>query len=127
MLGGILSSHFRDSIFETGCRPSESIKLAAKHNESDGDTMVARLWGKTCNATRKNRLIYMSDGAYEIVARLSKGYPRGPLFTHLPSDKSERLIRTTRFSGDFRKMVAGLLVGLPGSMVVPYPHHWSFR
>jgi integrase len=122
MLGGILSPRFRDFmtfLFETGCRPSEARKLTAQNIEIESGTRVARIWSKSSNATRQYRRIYMSEKAAEIVTRLSKEYPRGPLFRTRAGNPWNRNSINNQIIG-IRKRT-----GL-GKEAVPYAlrHHW---
>jgi integrase len=61
---------------ETGCRPSEVARLEATH--LSGDIVV--LAGKTTRATGRLRTIYLTDRAKEIVDRLARENPAGPIF-----------------------------------------------
>jgi integrase len=72
---------FRDMIefmWETGCRPSEAMRLEAKH--LDLTRAVARMESKTTRKTRRLRVIYLNERASEIAATLADRNPKGPIF-----------------------------------------------
>jgi integrase len=122
MLDGILSPYFRDFmtfLYETGCRPSEAIRLTAHHLELDDGARVARIRGKTTGKTGKFRIIYMSDRAAEIVKRLARQHPRGLLF------RNEDGNGWTRYAINNQMMRLRHRTGL-GKEAVAYAlrHHW---
>jgi integrase len=122
MLDGILSPYFRDLmtfLYETGCRPSEAMRLTAQDLELDEGSRIARICGKTTRKTGRLRIIYMSDKATEIVKRLSEKYPRGLLFRN--EDGNE----WNRFAVNCQMIRLRRRTGL-GSEAVAYAlrHHW---
>ncbi len=107
LLDGIRSDEFRQFLvmaLETGCRPGELVSLTAANISEDGQTAIVS--GKT-----KQRRIYLSSKAREILQPLQIRYPTGPLLRN--TQGGEWTIRG--IGSSFER--AGLRVGVK---VVPY-------
>jgi integrase len=70
---------FLQALWYTGARPGELAKVEARHFE-EGLWRLDSTEHKTGRVTGKDRLIGVADELSEIVERLSKQYPEGPIF-----------------------------------------------
>src|SRR5205814_1714802 len=73
--------------YETGCRPSEAYNMASRYyHEKDhcfiypGKPKADEFVWKNAKRTGKDRAIYLTAKAIEVVERLLKQYPDGPIF-----------------------------------------------
>jgi integrase len=72
---------FRDYlnfVWETGCRPQEAAKIAARHLDEDGCRLV--LPPSESKGKKAARVIYLNATAMQIVKRLCKTHAEGPIF-----------------------------------------------
>jgi integrase len=72
---------FRDLVlfsFEAGCRPQESRLIEARHLKPEHRRV--EIPPKEAKGKKRWRVIYLSDAAFTIVARLAEEHPTGPLF-----------------------------------------------
>lgn len=72
---------FRDLVvltWETGCRPQELLRVEARHVDARNQRWVFPQ--KESKGKRAPRIVYLSEKALEITARLVAVYPTGPLF-----------------------------------------------
>ncbi len=102
-------------IWETGCRPQEAAKIAARH--LDGDRLV--LAPSESKGKKVSRVIYLNAKALEIVNRLMKKSPEGPIFLNTqgrPWNKNSVRCR-------FRNMH----VGIEGLCAYTFRHTWCNR
>ncbi len=79
---GVANPRLRDYLtmmHETGCRPSEVARMEAAHVQGE----VVMMPSKTSRVTGKIRAIYLTEGAREIIARLSAAHPKGPIFRNM--------------------------------------------
>lgn len=70
---------FLQAMWFTGARPGELAKVESRHF-SDGLWRLDPTEHKTGRVTGKDRIIGVAEGLHEIVDRLSKLYPEGPIF-----------------------------------------------
>ena len=70
---------FLQAMWFTGARPGEIAKIEARHFK-DGLWMPEPSEHKTGRVTGKDRVIGVCDELYEIVDRLTKKHPTGPIF-----------------------------------------------
>lgn len=64
--------------WETGCRPQESLRVEARHVDLKNQRWV---FPKSESKTKRiARVVYLTDTAFEITARLVRTYPTGRLF-----------------------------------------------
>ena len=66
------------TVWETGCRPQELFGVEAHNVDEPGKRWVFKI--KDSKGRRKSRVVYLSDPALEVSARLAKEYPAGKLF-----------------------------------------------
>lgn len=72
---------FRDFVkvmLSAGSRPEEMFKVEARHFDPEHRRLALEI--KDSKGRRRSRVIYLPDVAHEVVARLAKRYPEGPLF-----------------------------------------------
>lgn len=80
-LAAIPDEGFRDLVavsWETGCRPQESLRVEARHFDAE-----KRMWifpKSESKTKRKARVVYLTESASNICARLASQNPTGPLF-----------------------------------------------
>ena len=79
MLALTRDEEFRDLLivtWEIGCRPQESLRVQAVHFDlANQRWVIPRTPGKP-----DNRVVYLTDAAFEITKRLAAKHPKGPLF-----------------------------------------------
>lgn len=81
LLTHVKDEPFRDLLtfaYEVGCRPQEARRIEARHLKPDQrrvEIPPAEAKGK-----QRWRVIYLSDAAFEVVTRLARLRPTGPLF-----------------------------------------------
>ncbi|MCY2962669.1 MAG: tyrosine-type recombinase/integrase [Planctomycetota bacterium] len=78
---------FRDLIvtaWETGCRPQEVTRVEARHVELTGSRWIFPV--KESKGKKRQRIVYLTDGALEITKRLMRENPEGPLFRNRNGD-----------------------------------------
>lgn len=81
LLTAIPDEAFRDLViltWETGCRPQESLRVEARHVDSERNRWVFPT--QEAKGRRKPRIVYMTDAAMEITKRLASQNPTGPIF-----------------------------------------------
>lgn len=81
LLAASMPGWFRDAIeviYYTGCRPSEVYRMTAAH--VDLEARCWRLHGKTTKRTGRMREVYFPTRIRQILSRLMKRHPTGPLF-----------------------------------------------
>ncbi|MCR9116902.1 MAG: tyrosine-type recombinase/integrase, partial [bacterium] len=84
LLSYVRNSSLRDLIettWETGCRPQESLRVEARHVDLDQRRWVFSQ--SESKGKRNSRVVYLSDRALEIVARLTRKSPEGRIFRNL--------------------------------------------
>src|SRR5207245_2252568 len=90
-------------VWETGCRPNELFRVESRHVDETN-----KLWTflvKESKGKKKNRVVHLSDVAWEITKRLKGAYPTGPLFRNAagtPWDKdtvNRRFLRKKKALG----------------------------
>jgi integrase len=64
--------------WETGCRPQELFAVEARNLDVPGKRWVFKI--KDSKGKRKSRIVYLSDAALEVSARLARQHPTGKLF-----------------------------------------------
>ena len=64
--------------WETGCRPQESLRVEARHFDTDNQRWIFPIAESKTN--RQPRVVYLTEVALEITQRRSLAYPEGPLF-----------------------------------------------
>ncbi len=72
---------FRDVLvtaWETGCWPQELFAVEDRFVDHDGRRWLFPVSGS--KGRRKPRIVYLSDAAYEVTARLCRAHPSGKLF-----------------------------------------------
>lgn len=68
---------FLDFLRETGCRPIEARTMEARHVDLDASLVIFKT--SEAKGERHQRVIYLTERAKEIVARLMDRHPTGPL------------------------------------------------
>ena len=63
---------------ETGCRPQEIRRVESRHFDRAGRCWVFPI--EESKGKRSNRIVHLSDAAFEITQRLALKYPEGQLF-----------------------------------------------
>lgn len=81
LLSVVRDEGFRELLivtWESGCRPQESLRVEARHVDSNHTRWV---FPKSESKNKKTvRVVYMTPRAWEIISRLVSEYPTGPLF-----------------------------------------------
>lgn len=109
---------FRDLLtflWETGARAEEVTVISAKHVKDD----IITLQKKTSKGKRHNRVIYLNDKALEIVERLAKAHPKGPLFRNKDAKPWNRNSLRCRFRMLKREL------GIPDLCATVFRHTWA--
>lgn len=105
---GAAEPPFRDIVefmWETGCRPSEAMAVGAAH--ADFAAGVVRMKSKTSKRTKKDRLIYLTPRAAEVLARNIADHPVGPAFRSERGSPWQRHAMAQRFARLRRKLGMG--------------------
>lgn len=110
---------YLQAMWFTGARPGELAKVEARHF-SEGLWRLDSTEHKTGRVTGKDRIIGVTDGLKEIVDRLSKLYPEGPIFRNSQGRPWKTSTMHVRFEKAREKKVIR-------SKVVPYSyrHAWA--
>ncbi|MBS0206937.1 MAG: tyrosine-type recombinase/integrase [Planctomycetes bacterium] len=80
-LANIPSPAFRELLtisWESGCRPQESLIVEARHVDLAHSRWIFEV--KNSKGKKRQRVVYLTEVAREITARLMLKYPEGPLF-----------------------------------------------
>jgi integrase len=75
------SGEFRElieTVWETGCRPEEIVKVEARHVELKNERWKFPI--DESKGKKKSRIVYLSDKALKLTKRLMAEHPTGPLF-----------------------------------------------
>jgi integrase len=102
-----LDQPFRDFMavaFATGARPSELLRLEARHIHWAAG--VAIMEGKTTGRTRRDRVIHLND-AVGVLGRLAEFYPDGPLLRNRDGNPWTRHALAHRFARMRRRLGLG--------------------
>ncbi len=81
VLGAVRDQPFRDYLvfmLSAGSRPQEIRKIEARHFEAKNNRIIFPT--VESKGKRKQRVIYLDAVAFEIIERLSKELPAGPIF-----------------------------------------------
>jgi len=90
---------FRDllvTVWETGCPPQELFAVEAHNLDVPGKRWVFKI--KDSKGKRKSRIVYLSEPALEVSARLSKEYPKGKLFRNRDGEPWDKETVGRRFA-----------------------------
>ena len=110
---------FLQALWFTGARPGELAKVEARHFQ-DGLWMLDPTEHKTGRVTGKDRIIGVAEDLQEIVERLSKLHPEGPIFRN----SQGRPWKTTTIHVRFEK-AKGENVIRPEVVPYSYRHAWA--
>lgn len=126
-------------LWHTGCRPAEMVRITAGHYTSG---VILLPDHKTVAKTGKPRLIVLNEEATQIIERLIKIRPEGPLFrtTHGAPQRPRSILRwlynRSRGRGGIRKMpysyrhsyaTQALVNGIPDAVVAQLMGHSDTR
>ena len=81
ILAILIDEEFQDLVtaaWETGCRPQELLKIAARHIDRKNKRWI--LPPKESKGKKRPRIIYLTERAWKITERLALKHPEGPLF-----------------------------------------------
>jgi integrase len=68
-------------LYETGCRPQEARSVESRHFDRTNKRCVFPVQESKCGEkTDKERVVYLTDKAFEICQRLALKHPEGPIF-----------------------------------------------
>ena len=96
LLGAIRDRQFKEfviALIETGCRPSEVVRVTAADVNLDIGVWVL-LKHKTGKKTRKPRVIYLTPTMVELSRKLMVEYPEGPMFRGFRKYAGQRKVWT---------------------------------
>jgi integrase len=96
---------FRDlliTVWETGCRPQEVLGVEKKDVDEKGKRWVFTIKGS--KGKKKSRVVYLSDKAFEITARLIEVHPTGKLFRNRDGEPWDRHTINRRFLRKKKKL-----------------------
>lgn len=110
---------FLQALWYTGARPGEIAKIEARHFK-DGLWLLEPTEHKTGRVTGRDRVIGICDELYEIVDRLTKKYPTGPIFRNTYG-------RPWTTSASFVRFESARLEEIIRDEVTPYAyrHAWA--
>lgn len=84
------------TVWECGCRPQELFRVEARHVDPAGKRWVFPT--KEAKGKKKPRVVYLSDTAWEITARLMAVHPTGPLFRNAAGEPWDKETAGRRFA-----------------------------
>lgn len=105
ILANSADQEFQDLVtaaWETGCRPQELLKIAARHIDRQNKRWIL----PPIEAKGKNRprIIYLTDSAWEITERLALKYPEGVIFRNTRGRPWTAYAVNCRFTGLKKKL-----------------------
>lgn len=107
LLAHVKDAPFRELLvfaFEAGCRPQEARRLEARHLKIDQHR--AEIPPAEAKGKKRWRVIYLSDTASELVARLAAARPTGPIFRNTDGNPWKAQAIVCRFQRLLVKLAA---------------------
>jgi integrase len=120
ILAAIPDREFSDYVIvsvTSGARPQEMPKIEARHFDRKHRRIVFSK--KESKGKKRSRVIYLPDEAFEIVDRLAKRYPSGPIFRNTKG----RPWSKDSVNGRFKRLKKKL--GMPKLCATVLRHSWA--
>ncbi len=105
-------------MYETGCRPQEVRRVESRHFDREAKRWVFPVKESKCGEkTDQERIVYLTDKAFEICQRVALKHPEGPMFRN----RHSHFWTATMFDGHCARLSEKL-----GFKVTPYAIRHTF-